>query len=84
MEITFNMTPEQQAADDRRRAAWDAEQRQRARTLPPEEYATLKREATKPARPPAPVAGPHASTLSDAEYSAELRRLGIRKPRPTF
>jgi hypothetical protein len=84
MDITFNMTPEQQAADDRRRAEWDAEQRQHTRTLPAAEYAAMKREATKPTRPALPVAGPHASAMTDADYSAELRRLGIRKPRPTF
>jgi hypothetical protein len=84
MEITFNFTPEQQAADDRRRAEWDAEQRQRTRDMSPEEYAAMRASAIKPTRPAAPVAGPHASTLDDVGYAVELRRLGIRKPRRTF
>jgi hypothetical protein len=78
MDIKFNMTPEQQAADDRRRAQWLYEQRQNTRTLPAAEYAALKREATKPARPAPPVAGKHASAMTDAEYKAECRRLGAR------
>jgi hypothetical protein len=78
MDITFNMTPEQQAADDVRRATWDREQRQHIRTMPAAEYAALRAAATKPGRP-APIAlGPHASTLDDAAYAAELRRVGVR------
>jgi hypothetical protein len=84
MEITFNFTPEQQAADDARRAKWDADQRQHTRDMSPADYAALRREVTKPARPVPPVAGPHASTLNAADYAAELRRLGVRKPRPTI
>jgi hypothetical protein len=83
MEITFNFTPEQQAADDARRAAWEREQRQNTRTMPDADYAALRASATKPTRPALPVAGTHASAMTDTEYAAELRRHGIRKPRPT-
>jgi hypothetical protein len=84
MEITFNFTPEQQAADDRRRAEWDGEQRQRTKEMTDAEFSAAVRVVTKPARPVPPVAGPHVAGMTDAEYAAELRRHGIRKPRPTF
>jgi hypothetical protein len=85
MENTFNLTPEQQVRDDERRRAWEAEQRQRTRTMPADEYARLRAEVTKPQRRAPPAPGPHVSTLTDAEYARELRRHGVRlnnKPRP--
>lgn len=78
MDITFNFTPEQQAADDARRAKWDADQRQHTREMSAADYAALRAAATKPARP-APIApGPHVAGLTDAEYARELYRVGVR------
>jgi hypothetical protein len=81
MEITFNLTPEQQTADDQRRAAWDREQRQHTRAMTPAEYAAARSVATKPARPAPIAAGASVRDMSDAEYQAELRRIGARRPR---
>jgi hypothetical protein len=78
MEITFTLTPEQQAADDARRQQWECDQRQRVRTMPAAEFEALVKQVTKPPRPRPIEPGPHASTLDDAAYARELRRLGAR------
>jgi hypothetical protein len=85
MQIEFTMSAEQQAADDLRRAAYDRDARQRTPELPPAEYAAARAAAIRPARPAAPVAGPHARDLDAESYRRELQRLGVRpswKSRP--
>jgi hypothetical protein len=81
MEITLNLTTEQQAADDQRRVAWERGQRDRVRAMTPAEYAAARAAATKPARPAPISAGANVRDMSDAEYQAELRRVGARRPR---
>jgi hypothetical protein len=80
VEITFNLTPEQQAADDQRRAAWERDQRDRTRAMTPAAYATARAAVTKPERPAPISAGPNVCDMTDAQYQAELRRHGIRRP----
>jgi hypothetical protein len=81
VEISFNLTPEQQAADDQRRAAWERGQRERTRAMTPAEYAAARAVVTKPARPAPISAGPNVRAMTDDEYQAELRRVGARRPR---
>jgi hypothetical protein len=82
MEICFNMTLAQQAADDARAKAYQEAQeariRQTARNLSPEAFKATLADLTRQKRRAAPAPGPHVSTLTDAEAARELRRLGVR------
>ena len=72
MEIKFNMTPEQQAADDARARAY-------AGSLAPEAYKAALADLKRPQRRAAPAPGAHVSTLTPAEAGRELRRLGVNR-----
>ena len=78
MEIRFTMTPEQIAADEARAREYH---RTRVRALSPAELKAELAILTRLQRRPAPVAGPHVSTLTPAEAERELRRLGVRNCR---